>query len=83
MSSKEKKILLRSKTPTLVIQELYGIFLAHFSIRGIMHEAALKEGIPPEDLSFSHSVRVIRRRLNAFPVFFPSKAATVSPAGDS
>jgi len=38
------KIVLRSKTPDSVRQEFYGLLLAHFAIRGLMHEAALKVG---------------------------------------
>jgi len=34
--------VLRSKTPDLVRQEFYGLLMAHFAIRGLMHEAALK-----------------------------------------
>ena len=36
------QIVLRSKTPDLVRQEFYGLMMAHFAIRGLMHEAALK-----------------------------------------
>ncbi len=60
------KIVLRSKTPELVRQEFYGLMLAHFAIRGLMHEAALKADIDPDELSFTHSVRVIRRKLPRF-----------------
>jgi hypothetical protein len=57
------QIVLRSKTPDLVRQEFYGLLLAHFAIRGLMHEAALKAGEDPDRLSFVHAVRVIRRKL--------------------
>jgi IS4 transposase len=57
------KIVLRSKTPNLVRQEFYGLLLAHFAIRGLMHEAALKAGEDPDRLSFLHAVRVIRGKL--------------------
>ena len=59
------RIVLRSKTPDLVRQEFYGLLLAHFAIRGLMHEAALKADEDPDRLSFLHAVRVIRRRLPA------------------
>ena len=36
------KIVLRSKTPELVRQEFYGLLLAPFAMRGLMHEAAIK-----------------------------------------
>jgi hypothetical protein len=35
------QIVLRSKRPDLVRQELFGLLMAHFAIRGLMHEAAL------------------------------------------
>ena len=57
------KIVLRSKTPDLVRQEFYGLLLAHFAIRGLMHEAAIKGGEDPDRLSFLHAVRVLRRKL--------------------
>ena len=57
------KIVLRSKTPDLVRQEFYGLLLAHFAIRGLMHEAALKGNEDPDRLSFLHAVRVLRRKL--------------------
>jgi hypothetical protein len=48
------KIVLRSKTPDLVRQEFYGLLMAHFAIRGLMHEAALKATkIPTGSRSFT------------------------------
>lgn len=55
--------MLRSKTPDLVRQEFYGILMAHFAIRDLMHEAAIEAEEDPERLSFVHAVRVIRRKL--------------------
>jgi len=57
------QIVLRSKKPDLVRQEFYGLLMAHFAIRGLMHEAALKADEDPDNLSFVHAVRVIRRKL--------------------
>jgi len=37
--------------------------MAHFAVRGLMHEAALKADQDPDRLSFVHAVRVIRRKL--------------------
>ena len=39
------KIVLRSKTPDLVRQEFYGLLMAHFAVRALMHEAALKADV--------------------------------------
>jgi len=65
------RVVLRSKTPTLVRQEFYGFMMAHFAIRGLMHEAALKADEDPDRLSFLHAVRVIRRKLPLMVAFSP------------
>lgn len=65
-------IVLRSKTPDLVKQEFYGLLLAHYAIRNLMHEAALDGDEDPDHLSFVHSVRVLRRRLPQFAATPPS-----------
>jgi len=64
-------IVLRSKTPELVRQEFYGLMMAHFAIRGLMHEAALKADEDPDRLSFLHAVRVLRRKLPTFHAIPP------------
>jgi len=74
-----RKIVLRSKTPDLVRQEFYGLLLAHYAIRGLMHEAASGAGEDPDELSFLHAVRVIRRRLPRFAAIPPSVPGGVSP----
>ena len=72
------KIVLRSKTPDLVRQEFYGLMLAHFAIRGLMHEAALKADTDPDELSFLHAVRVVRRKLPRFAAIPPSAETCLS-----
>ena len=72
------QIVLRSKTPELVEQEFWGLLMAHFAIRGLMHEAALKADEDPDRLSFLHAVRVVQRRLARFAAIPPS--AEKSPA---
>ncbi|MGH8922435.1 MAG: IS4 family transposase, partial [Actinomycetes bacterium] len=69
------RIVLRSKTPELVRQEFWGLLLAHFAVRGLMHEAALRAGEDPDRLSFSHAVRVVRRKLPLFAALSPSGQA--------
>ncbi len=66
------KIVLRSKTPDLVRQEFYGLLMAHYAIRGLMHEAALQADQDPDRLSFVHAVRVVQRRLPRFAAIPPS-----------
>jgi hypothetical protein len=62
---------LRSKTPDLVRQEFYWRLMAHFAVRALMHEAALKAGEDPDRLSVLHAVRVVRRKLPAFHAIPP------------
>jgi hypothetical protein len=69
------RVVLRSKTPTLVRQEFWGLLLAHFAVRGLMHEAALRAEEDPDRLSFLHAVRVIRRKLPLFAALPPSGQA--------
>jgi hypothetical protein len=69
------RVVLRSKTPELVRQEVWGLLLAHFAVRGLMHEAALQADEDPDRLSFSHAVRVIRRKIPHFAALSPSGQA--------
>jgi hypothetical protein len=66
------QIVLRSKTPELVQQEFFGLLMAHFAIRGLMQEAALKADEDPDRLSFLHSVRVVQRRMAHYNAIPPS-----------
>ncbi|MGH9693478.1 MAG: IS4 family transposase [Bryobacteraceae bacterium] len=72
------QIVLRSKTPELVKQEFYGLLMAHFAIRGLMHEAALEADEDPDRLSFIHSVRVVQRRMPRFAAIPPSAKKSLS-----
>jgi hypothetical protein len=74
------KIVLRSKKPDLVRQEFYGFMMAHFAIRGLMHEAAQKGDVDPDRLSFIHTVRVIRRKIATFVALPPSPSGEISSA---
>ena len=66
------QMVLRSKTPELVRQEFFGLLMAHFAIRGLMHEAALKDNEDPDRLSFVHSVHVVQRRMPRYAAIPPS-----------
>jgi hypothetical protein len=72
------QIVLRSKTPELVEQEFYGLLMAHFAIRGLMHEAALRADEDPDRLSFLHAVRVVQRRISRFVALPPSAQKSLS-----
>ena len=75
------RIVLRSKSPELVLQEFYGLLMAHFAIRGLMHEAALKDDIDPDRISFVHAVRVVRRKLPLFVALPPRGSNSLSWSG--
>ena len=66
------QVVLRSKTPELVRQEFFGLCLAHHAVRSLMLEAAEHDTLDPDQLSFTHAVRVVRRKLAGPPVFPPS-----------
>lgn len=73
-----RQLVLRSKTPDLVKQEFFGFLMAHFAVRGLMHEAAVKANADPDRLSFIHAVRVIRRKMAACVAFSPSGQRALS-----
>ena len=75
------RMVLRSETPALVRQEVWGLLLAHFAVRGLMHEAALQANEDPDRLSFLHAVRVIRRQLPRFAALPPSAPCCPAPRG--
>lgn len=65
------RLVLRSKQPEGVEQEIYGYLLTHYAIRALMHEAALEAVEDPDRLSFLRSLRVVRRTQITEPVFSP------------
>jgi hypothetical protein len=64
----------RSRTPLGVLQEFYGLLIAHYLVRSIMHEAALKADVAPDHLSFVNSVRIIRNAVFQAQIVAPSQA---------
>jgi hypothetical protein len=54
---------LRSKHPRGVVQEVYGLLLAHLAIRTLMYQAARRDGVDPDRLSFTGALRVLRRAI--------------------
>lgn len=67
-----REVLLRSKTPRGVVQELYGLMLAHRLIRQVMSDAAEATGasgaaLDPDRLSFTDSLRVVQSQLHEAP----------------
>ena len=72
------QIVLRSKPPELVKQEFYGLLMAHFAMRGLMHEAPLEAGQDPDLFSFVHSVRMVQRRMAHSAAIPPSAEKNLS-----
>jgi hypothetical protein len=64
---------LRSRTPVGVIQELYGLLLAHYVVRFLMHEAAVEVELDPDRLSFVRSLRIIQEAVVEFQMVAPEQ----------
>jgi hypothetical protein len=63
---------LRSKKSLGVIQEMYGLLLAHYLIRYFMHEAATRVGVDPDRISFTNTIRIVRRKVDKFQIAEPT-----------
>ncbi len=57
----------RSQTPAGVVQEVYGLLLAHYLVRVSMHEAAATQNLDPRRLSFTATLKILRCRLPECP----------------
>lgn len=64
------RAVLRSKSPELVLQEIWGHLCCHYAIRTLMFHAAAKAGRDPDRVSFVAALRISRRSIaqaGAFP----------------
>ncbi|MFA9566414.1 MAG: IS4 family transposase, partial [Acidimicrobiales bacterium] len=66
------RTVLRSKSPELVLQEIWGHLCCHFAIRTLMWEAADHARVDPDRVSFVAALRIVRRSLSAARDFSPS-----------
>jgi hypothetical protein len=73
---------LRSKSPELVRQELWGLLLAHYAIRALMAEAAQSAGIDPDRVSFIRSINLVRRQATDQAAFSPQTTRHRPDHGD-
>jgi len=64
------RTVLRSKSPDLVLQEIWGHLCCHYAIRSLMTEAATDSGHDPDRVSFVAALRITRQTL-AHPGAFP------------
>ncbi len=65
------KVVLRSKSPDGVEQEVWGFLLVHWAIRELMHTAALDGDVDPDRVSFIRSLRLARRTVTEQAAFSP------------
>nr|MDA8392511.1 IS4 family transposase [Actinomycetota bacterium] len=66
------RTVLRSKSPDLVLQEIWGHLCCHYAIRTLMWEAADQAGVDPDRVSFVAALRIARRSIPAARDFSPS-----------
>ena len=64
---------LRSLKPVGVIQELYGLLIAHYIIRALMYEAAQQAQLDPDRLSFIGAIRVLQQAVPEFQMTAPEQ----------
>jgi hypothetical protein len=62
---------LRSAKPLGVIQELYGLLLAHFVVRALMQRSAHTYQLDPDRLSFVQALRLIVDAIPEFQIIHP------------
>lgn len=68
---------LRSQKPVGVLQEVYGLLLAHYAVRAVMHDAALAAVLDPDRLSFTNAVHLICDAVAEFQMVWPPQRATL------
>lgn len=59
------RVVLRSKTPDGVRQEIYGHLCTHYAIRALMSTAAADRDVDPDRVSFTRALRAARRSVRA------------------
>lgn len=66
------RAVLRSQSPPLVLQEIWGHLCCHYAIRTLMHQTAQHSGHDPDRVSFVAALRVTRRSIAQQGAFSPS-----------
>jgi hypothetical protein len=62
--------VLRSQSPDMVRQEIYGYLLTHYALSALICRAATEADIDPDQVKFLRTVRIARRRINDGPAAF-------------
>jgi hypothetical protein len=63
--------ILRSQSPDMVRQEIYGYLLTHHAISALICEAATAADLDPDRVKFLRTVRLVRRRIADPAAFSP------------
>ena len=63
--------VLRSQSPDMVRQEIYGYLLTHHALSALICRAATEADVDPDRVKFTRTVRVVRRRLADPAAFSP------------
>lgn len=64
-------VVLRSKTPDGVLQEIYWYLCTHYALRTLIGEVAMEFDEDPLRISFTRTLRAARRSMTAQPDFSP------------
>jgi hypothetical protein len=64
--------VLRSRSPDMIRQEIYGYLLTHHAISALICQAATEADIDPDRVKFTRTVRIVRRAVA--PAAFPPSA---------
>src|SRR4051794_7460299 len=67
------RTVLRSKSPDLVLQEIWGHLCCHYAIRSLMAQAAAHSGHDPDRVGFVAALRISRATLTQPGAFSPQQ----------
>lgn len=74
---------LRSKTPEMIRQEIWGMLLTHYAIRAFMKDAADTIDIDPDRISTIRAINIIRRSITDPAALSPLREETTEPSSHS
>ncbi|MEU2874730.1 IS4 family transposase [Streptomyces olivoreticuli] len=67
-------LVLRSRYPDGIEQEIYGLLLVHHALRDVMHHAAHQAGLDPDRISFTRTLNAARRHVTGQAALSPLTA---------
>jgi hypothetical protein len=75
-----QKVLIRAQAPAGVVQEIYGLALAHYVVRTLMAASAAREAMDPDRLSFKNALVIVRRHLPELAAASSRRVSPLDPA---